>query len=296
MDSILFLFYCLLNTLMYALLRLFHIQLHSFSTLEIMGYANITSFIILLPYIFLKLKKLSKIFKQQMVLAINPIAAALKVYVVQFISPKNAMVISFTQPIFIVILSVLTIERVFKFSYKQYIYIPLSFLGMLIFIGSDFQKYSFVYAIMFLHVIMKAFAYVHIKKVAKDRYETLCYSVTYFAISGLFFVFKNFQFEMLYNKYILIIALISTVAQIVMIVSYEIATKISLLQNLDYSRIVFTFFWAWLILKEKIHTNQIVGALIIVVSVYLSDLSKFNKVSTTVINKVKHKLSRNRKR
>lgn len=287
MDKIYFLSYCLTNTLMYALIRLVHLQIHDYSTLEIAAYANILSIICFMPYILYRFRDIIKNFKTQYGLSVNSLASAMKVYVVQYISPKNAMVISFTQPIFIIILSALMLEKTTKFQYKKYYYVIFSFIGMLIFVGSDAQRYTVVYLIMFAHVILKALTNIYIKKITKDRYITLCYSLIFYALFGMLVLHARFVPEMLIDPRIIIVAIISTVSQLVLIRGYEIASKISLLQNIDYSRIVFSFFWTWLFFNEPVLMNQIAGTCIILFSVYFSQARDIKDAVISLKNTVK---------
>jgi drug/metabolite transporter (DMT)-like permease len=276
MDKFFFLSYCLTNTLLYTLIKYFHLNLGGYSTLEIMGYSNITSFFCFLPYIVRHFKKFIKNFKKYSGFSINVIASALKVYVIQYISPRNAMVISFTQPIFIVLLSLLTIEKNKSLKWQKYSYIPISFIGVIVFVGFDIQKYSFAYLILLVHVFLKAITNIYIKKISGDRYLSWCYSVMCYGIFGFIVTHKNFDYTMLYNKHILILSFISAISQYAQIKAYDIAERISLLQNLDYSRIVFTFIFTWLLLNERFLINQVTGASIIIASIYLSQ-KKFSK-------------------
>ena len=165
MDKILFLIYCLTNTLLYALIKFFHIHSDNhLTTLEVMSYANITAAIAIIPYMILNSRNIIIEFRKQSKLAVTVIASALKVYAIQYISTNNAMIITFTMPMFVILISLFTIEKYSdKISWSKYAYVPFSFIGVIIFIGSDAPKYPFVYAILILHVILRALVNIFIK-------------------------------------------------------------------------------------------------------------------------------------
>ena len=278
MNSVYCLIYCAGNTLFYSFAKYFHLQVKTYSTLEIMRYVNILSFILISPYILLKIKKIISSFNGQFKLTASILASFLKIYTIQYISIKNATIITFTMPIFVIIISLFTIEKFTKFSIKKYFYVPVSFIGVIIFTGyDDIKNHIFIYFILFLHVILRAFVNIFIKKLSHEKYITLSYSLLFYCIFGLCIVYQNFNIEMLYDWHIILIAVINIFTQLSLIKAYSDTKSISLLQNLDYSKIMFTFLWCYLFFNENITANQIIGASIICISVYFSQLnfSKF---------------------
>jgi drug/metabolite transporter (DMT)-like permease len=97
--------------------------------------------------------------------------------------------------------------------------------------------------------------------------------------------------DMFFSKATLIITAILIGTQYSLIWAYKYAEKISLLQNIDYSRIFFTCLLAYLLFGESMESRQIFGLIIIVTSIILShsgDL-EMRKYSIVVLDSVKDK-------
>lgn len=272
MDKFLFLIYCAGNTLIYSILKFSHIELKIYSTMQIISYANVLSFLFVLPYFFKNNKKiLSTNSIGYFKLSLTVFASMLKVFAIAYVSPKNAAVISFTLPIIMIVLSFLILGEYSKKNIRYYLATILAFAGVLIFIGYDINHYGFIYFILFLHVILRAFVNIFIKQLSNNKYMTFFFLKFFYALFGFLVIAKSFHPELFLNKYVIIIAILSFIDQLSLIKSYEIANKISLLQTLDYSRIFFTIFWTYLLLSETILLNQFYGLIVIIFAIIFSN-------------------------
>jgi len=278
-DRILFLIYCGTNALVYVLVKYYHQLFTPYSTLEIMGYMNITTLIMLLPYAAFRFRNLKASFFANMKLSISAPASLLKIYCVQYISPKNAMVVSFMMPMTITLLSFITLNEYDKKNAHKYIWLLVSMIGVIMFVGVDFSNYSMIYTLLLLHVFFKSLVNIFLKQLSHNRYEALFYSLFYYAIfaCGTFLWYGRFNISMLLKKEILFFALISLICQICLIRGYEMTKKISLLQNLDYSRLIFSCIFTYTILGDSVTVMQVCAITIVIISMYLSQVKNLSK-------------------
>jgi drug/metabolite transporter (DMT)-like permease len=278
MDRILFFSVCISNTLLYTLIKYFHIKFKDYSTLEIMNYANIVELIFMIPFLVYKFRDILKLFVANLRISIVVLASALKIYAIQNISPRNAMVVSFMQPVFIVLLSFMTLGEFVKKDIPKYCLVLFSFLGVFVFVGVEqFNNHGFIYFLLIIHVLLKAFYHIYIKQLSHNPYITWFYGVFFYGIFGIFVLYNNFHYEMLFKKEIIFLGFLASWGQIFLIQSYRLTKKINLLQNIDYSRLVLSVFWTWLIFDEEILLRQVFGIGIIAFSIYLSNAKSFNK-------------------
>lgn len=246
------------------------------STLQIAGYCNIISLIMLLPYAFFRHAKLLPGIKKNYALGTSVIATAFKMYAIGHVSPRNTTVIAFTQPIFVILLSFFFLGEYEKKDRNNYLYIILSFLGAIVFVGgAELKMHSFIYSLVFLHVILKAMTSLFIKKSSSDKHLALFYITLFYAIFGFITNYKTFNYRYLLDWRLITLAVLATSSQLAIIRSYSIASKISLLQNLDYSRIFFGVIWTALIFSEPVVLRQIIGMLIIFSSIFFSNLKRY---------------------
>ena len=284
MDKLLYLTYCITNALFYILIKYKHIKMPNYPTYEIGAYANIVSLAIMMLYFVKHYKKVIKGFKENLKIIIVAPAALLKFIAIAHISPKNAMAISFLTPVIVTILSFVTLKEEFKVKdlFTKYIWMLLSFIGVLVFIGSDFTFSMFAYTLMLIHIGGKAFFHIFTKQLSKNSYTVLFYGVLYNSIftitTSIWRKKSGLDLQMVFDPIILFIGSFSVICQFALIQSYKIAKKISLLQNLDYSRIMFSSIGAYFILSEKIKGREWLGMIIVLYSVLGSQYSQFGKM------------------
>ncbi len=276
MDKILFLLYCFSNAVLYSLVKYIHVLDKKVSTIEVMGYLNCVSLLIMAPYAIYQWRKIVRYFPQNIKLSISAPASMLKIYSIQFVSPANAMVVSFLIPSIVTILSFITLNEFEKQNIKKYLWILVSFIGVAIFVGPTFKDYSFIYALLLLHVLMKGLINVFLKQLSTDRYVALFYNIFYYCIFALctFVWYGKFDPMMMLNWKIIGISILSVICQLALIKSYTMAAKISLLQNLDYSRMIFTCIVAYPLFGDIPNSNQVAGIMIIIGSIFFSQINK----------------------
>jgi drug/metabolite transporter (DMT)-like permease len=272
MDRILFLIYCAGNTLIYSLLKYTSIQLPEYSTLELISYANILSFLFMLPYFSRNYKKIiSKPSLKYSKLSLTVLASMIKVFAVGYVSPRNTAIIGFSLPIFVIFFSFIFLKEYTKNNVRYYLSTLIAFVGVVIFVGYDVQKYNFIYVLLFIHVALRAAVNILLKQLCKDQYMTIFYIKFFYALFGVFMVAKNFNMAIFFNKFIVMIAIVSFIDQISLIKSYEMTSKIALLQTMDYSKIFFTIFWTFIMLGEKTTYNQVYGLIVIFLAIMFSN-------------------------
>lgn len=278
LDRVLFIYYCFSNCLFYALIKFNHDKFPALETLEIIGYVNLLSFLVILPYYIVKHKIINKLFKVNKKMVLTVPSSFLKIFCIGHISPKNAMVVSFMAPGLVVLLSFLALDEYDKKHKASYLWLIVAFFGVVVFAGPNFKEYSLMYSLLFIHVFLRALVNIFMKKVSKpetgqDKYVTLFYMLLFYTVASLFIMlgyYQRFSWGWLFSKEIVILAVLSASCQLAQIKSYEITRKISLLQNLDYSRIVFSFLIGYVVFGEVIKVNELLGVLIVLFSVFLS--------------------------
>ena len=288
MDKVLFLGFCLFNSLFYVGIKYTHQLYPEFSTAEIAAYSNILSFLIVLPYAIARFSKVVKAFKRNSRLAIVAPAAVTKIVAIQYVSAKSAIVVSFLIPAVVIFLSFVTLNEYDKSQRSRYYWLFVSFLGACIFVGpSDFRSNVFAYTLLFAHLLSKGITHIYIKQLSENKYVALFYSTFYFAafISiGSFWYAQKFVPSMLLNQYVIYLAIFSVVNQLFMIWSYKIATKISLIQNLDYSRMIFGCIFGYYLTNDPMLTHQYIGLSIVISSMLLSQVANKRVLHILFVN------------
>lgn len=298
LDRLLFLYYCFSNCLFYALIKLNHNKFPNLETLEIIGYINVLSFLTILPYYFVRFRLVNKLFNANKKMILTVPSSFLKIFCIGHISPKNALVVSFMTPGLVTLLSFLILDEYDKKHKASYLWLLVSFLGVIVFAGPNFREYSLIYSLLFLHVFLRALVNIVMKKISKEetgqnRFTTLFYMLLFYTIASLFIMlgyYQRFSWQWLFSKEILILSLLSASCQLAQIKSYELAEKISLLQNLDYSRIVFGFLLSYIIFDEVIKLNELAGVAIVLTSVLCSFRKSQDYLRSKIFGLFKKKL------
>ena len=182
MDKLLFLNFCLFDAALYAIVKYFS-KLSHHSTLEILSYGNVASVIILLPFALYRWQATKKGFIPNLKLFLAAPSSALKAVAVGELSIKSVAVISYLQPAVIVMLSFMMLGEYDKKNLKQYAWLAVSFVGILIFIGLvDIRGHAIMYFLVFLHVIFKGLINIFTKQLSDDRHTTMFYAKFHYAL------------------------------------------------------------------------------------------------------------------
>lgn len=279
MDKLAFLLYCATNAAVYVLVKYYHLLFTPYSTVEIMAYLNLNSFLLCTPYLVLQFKSIVTGFRANAKLSITAPSSLLKIFTIQYIQPTNAMVVGFLTPIAVALLSFAFLGEYDQKYKRKYPWLLVSFLGVLVYVGLDLDSNTIMYAILLLHVLLRAFVNIFLKQLSKDRHITLFYSIFYYCILSLlvFSWYGRFDWRMVLKKEIFLFSGVSIFCQFAIIKSYEITKKVSLLQNLDYSRILFGCILSYWLLGYGIKLNQILGISIILLSMLLSSIKDINR-------------------
>lgn len=202
------------------------------------------------------------------------IAGVTKMYCVHYVEPRDAYIITHATPLVVMLFATIFLRE--KMILKYWLYGALSFIGVCIYISKKLDINGFYYGILFLHVIFKATTHIAVKKVSKQStIQVMFYDDLFFSIFAVFYLSQNggFDYKMYFNWQILLIIVVSSLAMFSFAKSYKLAKNgITKLQNLDFSKIIFTFILAVLFLDDKIETNELVGSGVIILSIVLSQV------------------------
>ena len=282
MDKVLYILFCMTNSLFYVSLKYMQGVLPGYTTTEIATYCNWISFFVMTPYLIKNFKKVKQGFSQNSRIMIAAPASLFKFFAITHISPKNAMVVSFLTPVCVTLLSFAVLKESFlKENIEKYFWVTISFVGVVVFVGDDVKFHTLAYLAMAVHIIAKAFLHVFTKQLSKDRYLLLFYSIFYNTVfTTAISVYKkgSFNFHFLLNPNFIAIGFISVLCQFALIQAYNLTKKVSLLQNLDYSRIMFTSIFTFLMLNEQIKPRETIGMMLIFFALISSERKSVTKV------------------
>ncbi len=277
---------------LYAAVKYFA-KLSHHSTMEVISYGNVACVICLLPFALYNWEKTKKGFIPNLRLFIAAPNSALKTVAVGSLSIKNVAIITYLQPAVVVFMSFIMLGEYEKKSNKQFIWLGLSFIGVIIFVGFlDIRSQSIMYGLVFLHVLFKGLTNVFTKQLSDDRSTTLFYSKLHYAIFnvGIFIVMGiTPSWDMFFSKATIIITLCLLITQYSLILSYKIAKKISVLQNIDYSKIFFSCLLGYFLFDDVMSIRQIIGITIVIISIIFSQTAELGmrKYSLVVLDKMK---------
>ncbi|CAF1661871.1 unnamed protein product [Rotaria magnacalcarata] len=182
MDKLLFLNFCFFDAALYAAVKYFA-KLSHHSTMEIISYGNVSCVLCLLPFALYNWERTKKGFIPNLRLFIAAPNSALKTVAVGSLSIKNVAMITYLQPAIVVFMSFIMLGEYDKKDNKQFIWLALSFVGIMIFVGFlDIRSQSIMYGLVFLHVLFKGLINVFTKQLSEDRSTTLFYSKLHYAI------------------------------------------------------------------------------------------------------------------
>lgn len=300
MDKLLFLSYCFFDVMIYVFVKKFANMTHE-STMAIICYGNVLAVLLMMPMLIFRRKKIFEGFLPNLRLILSAPASAMKTIAIQYVSIKNATVITFLAPAAIVFLSFIMLGEYDKKNNTKYIWLAMSFIGVIVFVGFDIRQQSIAYVLLFSYVLLKGLINIFTKQLSYDRYTILFYSKFHYAwFNMVVFLISGYKFKIdfLTDPHVLLITVALVFSQLSLIQAYKLAKKISLLQNIDYSRLVFTCVFAYLIFDEKMTAQQIAGSLIIILSIAMSSNSYFimKKYSTVAFEGIRSRYRTRRRK
>lgn len=278
-DSSLYLLFCLSNVLLYTLIKYFSKTI-GLTSLEISAYMNLTVFTL---YNIIFWKKILQdrlyfqIFKiRNLLLSASVLSALTKMYCIQYIEPRDAVIIAHTTPLIVMLFATIFLKE--KMILKYWLYGILSIFGVMIYVWKKIDINSIYYFILIFHVLFKATMHIATKNASKNSifavlfYDNLFYSL--FAVSFLFGKNGTIEYHYFGKWQIWILVVITTISLFSLVKSYSLASKgITRLQNLDFSKILFSLVLAVLLLNDTIETNELIGSGIILASIILSQVN-----------------------
>ncbi len=288
-DVFLYLVFTFFNALLYTLIKFFSVKT-GMKTLEIAAYMNVGVFIayniVFVRYIWRE-KLFLHVFKPvNLILSAAMLAAVAKMYCIQYIEPRDAVVITHATPFLVMLFASLFLRE--KMFLKHWLFAGLSFIGACIYVWEKIEINNIYYVILFLHMAFKATVHIGTRNLAKKSvfqvmfYENFFYSlfaIGYFSHTGNFTVKAFTQWE------ILVVIIITTISLFGMVKSYSLAKNgISRLQNLDFSKVIFAFIFGILLLSDKVDAHEIAGVSIILFSIILSQVN-FSKLSSKALGR-----------
>ncbi len=278
-EMLLYLTFCLFNALLYTAIKLFSVNL-GISTLVLASYMNLMVFILYNIFFFKRIWRNRLYFNvikvRNLFLSASVISALTKMYCIQYIEPRDAVIIAHTTPLMVMLFASIFLKE--KMIPKYWIYGALSLVGVMIYVWKKIDLNSFYYLILLLHVLFKATMHIATKNASKHSvfdvlfYDNLFYSI--FAICFLSITTHQIDYTFFFKWQILLLVVITTISLFGLVKAYSLAQNgITKLQNLDFSKILFSMILAALFLNDEITTNEATGAGIILLSIVLSQVN-----------------------
>jgi len=276
-DAMFYLSFCLFNAILYTFVKLFATKT-GMKTLQIAAYMNIGVFVI---YNILFVKKIWQdklyinVFKfGNLLLSTSMISAVTKIYCIQYIEPRDAVIIAHATPFMVMLGAKVFLKE--KMVLKYWLYGALSLLGVIIYVWKKIEIYNFYYLILLLHVVFKATMHITTRRISKTSvFQVMFYDNLFYSLFAVYYIegHGGFDFKIFLNWQILAIIIITTISLFSLVKAYSIASSgITKLQNLDFSKIIFSFILAVIFLDDKIEGNELLGSGIIVISIILSQV------------------------
>lgn len=245
-------------------------------TLHVAAYVNLSVFFLLNIFFVKKIWRESlyrNVIKPgNFVLAASAVSALTKIYCIQYIEPRDAIIISYTTPFCVMLFASIFLKE--KLVLKYWLYGLLSMIGVCLYVYKKIAINNIYYAILMLHVLFKAIMHIGTKKASKNSifavlfYDNLFYSILAFIIlsnSDSVNIVKFFDWRVFVMVSVTLVSLLSLTT------SYNRAKDgITRLQNLDFAKIIFSFMFAVILLDDRIDTHEIYGVTIILTSIFLS--------------------------
>jgi drug/metabolite transporter (DMT)-like permease len=174
--------------------------------------------------------------------------------------------LSFTTPIFATMLAILLLGE--RAGWRRWSAMAISFIGVLIILHPDASGVDAKVAFVLLSSAMMAVAGTFVKSLSRtESPETIVFYMA-LVMTPLSIPYGLYQWQPLsFGEWyeILLIAILSTTAQLMMARAYQRAEMVVLLP-LDFTRLLFTSLFAYLAFGEILDANAWFGASLIVIS------------------------------
>jgi drug/metabolite transporter (DMT)-like permease len=253
------------------------------SPIEIMAYMNIISLASILPFFYKKFRNIAQGFKKHSSLVISIPSSLVKLYCISVIPVKNVIIATFSIPLMTVIMSFIFLGEFRKSEMTKYISVLLGFLGVIVFVNiENISLNSSIYLLLLIHISIHALTNVIFKKISSDPYITLFFNAFFYCIFSaiVLLYYGKFDTAILFSWQIISLAIVSIFCQLCWITGIKITKRISLLQNLEFSKIIFASLFGVWFFNESITFNNTIGGIIIVSSILISNLKEIKSIFT----------------
>lgn len=198
--------------------------------------------------------------------AFGLLAMQLWFYSVTIMPVTLVTALSFTTPIFATIFAILLLGE--RAGIRRWSAMAISFVGVLMILRPDLESFNAQALVVLASSAAMAVAGVFVKNLSRtEKPETIVFYMTIF-MTPLSIPLGLLHWKpLIMNQWggLLIIALLSTTAQLMMARAYKRAEMVVLLP-LDFTRLIFTSFFAYICFGEVLDRHAWVGAGIIVTS------------------------------
>jgi len=286
-DSFFYLLFCFTNVLLYTLFKFFA-KSFGVSPQHIASYMNIGVFLCYNLFFVKKIWKEKMYFSfwkaGNLILSFSVLSAVTKLYAIKYIEPRDAFVISYSTPLVVMLFANVFLKE--QMIWRYWICGGLSLIGIYIYINAKFHLNNIYYAIMLLHVLFKAVMHIGTKKgVKKGVFNVMFYENLFYSTFALVFFHFNggFDLHIMFSWQNLLLMITTTISLASFTLAYKLAHRgITHLQNLDFSRLIFSFIFALTLLNDHIKFDELIGAGIILFSIILSRVNFTKKANKSL--------------
>lgn len=202
--------------------------------------------------------------------AIPVIAAFYRLYMMETIKITNISISGMIKPLLGWLLAVILLKE--RFKLQNIIYVLISLLGFFI---ANYTKLGCdnVWVLLF-YVLLASYGDVttrHYCRTRKDPVEAIGVEFIWFTIYSIVILTwkETFNIDILFSKYTLIISLLAFLFRVLLVHAIRKASSVVAIEIMNYSKIVFTIIFSFLLLNDIPSVYKVVGALIIALSVIL---------------------------
>jgi drug/metabolite transporter (DMT)-like permease len=282
---------CLLVSIMVSIVRHLSKDLHVF---QIVMMRNFFALLFFFPYI---VKSHAGIFKTKKLHLhiwrgiVGLLGMLVWFYTITLIPLAEAVSITFITPIFTTLAAMMFLKE--KVTKKEWSALIIGFIGVLIITKPGFREFKPAYFLALLTASIWATSTIFVKVMTKtEKPETIvvymCFIIFFLSVPVAAPYLTALSWDNIF--WLAAIGLVSNLAHISMSTAYG-KTNISILQPIDFTRLVFTAIIAYFAFNEVIDIATIIGSIVILFStIYFAPRSKSN-FSVRVKNLFKKKNS-----
>jgi len=267
---------CIFASILVSIVKHLADQIHS---TVIVFMRNLFSLIFFVPFLLKDYKKIlgtKKIFHHFCRGANGSIVIMCWFYTISILPLSTAVAINFLTPILTTIAAHWFLKE--KVNNNIYFACLISFVGVIVILQPDFNKSIFIYAIPFLSVLLWVVSNLIIKTMTKtEKPQTIvAYMSIFMLIFSVPFAIPHMQPISFINLFwLIILGFTSNLSHIYVAKAYS-KTDLSILQPLDFSRLIFVSIIAFIFFDEKPTLNIFVGSGIILLALLLISKKKQN--------------------